>query len=130
MRHTCFGLDECKMENYDKPPHYFSPLLKQAPASDELVLTVMYMNEKDKVNVGWGMRFIYCPACGEHLGDNMKKLQEKYAKRFSKIDKKKVKTKDDFDEALKLYELLEKAMSLLAEMAGMIIDKTKELDNK
>ena len=54
---------------------------------------------------------------------------EKYAKRFSKVDKKKIKTKDDFDEASKLYELLDKAMSLLAEMAGMILDKIKEADD-
>ena len=46
------------------------------------------------------------------------------------MKKKKVKMRDDFDETLKLYELLDKAMSLLAEMAGMILDKIKETDDK
>lgn len=67
MKHTCPGLKKCKMENYDKPPHYFSSCLKQAPDGDELVLTVVYMDKKDNVSIGWGMRFSYCPACGECL---------------------------------------------------------------
>lgn len=67
MKHFCSGLKKCKMGNHGKPPHYFSPCLKQAPDGDGLILTVMYMNEKDNVSIGWGMRFLYCPACGKKL---------------------------------------------------------------
>ena len=67
MKHTCPGLEKCKMDNYDKPPHHLSPCLKQAPDGDGLILTVLYMNKEDNVSVGWGMRFNYCPACGEDL---------------------------------------------------------------
>lgn len=67
MKHSCPELEKHKMVNYDNPPHVFDSRLKQAPDGDELILTVLYTNTKDPVSIGWGMRFRYCPACGECL---------------------------------------------------------------
>jgi len=71
MNHSCLGLDKyITSENkaLGKPPHYFRPFLKDAPdESGNMVLTVLYMNDKDHVSLGWGIRLLYCPACGEEI---------------------------------------------------------------
>ena len=55
------------MVNYEKPPHMFDSQLKDDPDGDGMVLTILYMNTKDDTRLGWGMRFKFCPACGEDL---------------------------------------------------------------
>ena len=66
MNHHCLNA-AYKMAKYDKPPHYFDSCLKDAPDGGEVIMTTLYMNEKDKTSIGWGMRFKFCPACGEKL---------------------------------------------------------------
>lgn len=67
MKHTCSGLEKCKMANFSKHPHYLDSHLQDAPEGDGVLLTVIYTNLEDQTKLGWGMRFNYCPACGEDL---------------------------------------------------------------
>ena len=64
--HSCLK-SEYKMMKHDEPPHYLDSLLQTCPDGDGVNLTVMYMNKKDRISFGWGMRFKFCPACGEDL---------------------------------------------------------------
>ena len=68
MQHSCLELDRCKMANFDKHPHYLNSSLKDAPDGDGALLTVIYTHIGGNTQLGWGMRFHYCPACGENLG--------------------------------------------------------------
>lgn len=77
MKHVCPGLEKCKMVNYNMPPHMLDSCLEDAPDGGGMLLTVLYMNAKDDTKVGWGMRFSYCPACGECL-KNIKKRERIY----------------------------------------------------
>ena len=67
MKHSCPGLKKYKMANFNKPPHIFDSKLQDAPDGDGMILMVLYMNTRDDTKLGWGMRFNYCPACGEDL---------------------------------------------------------------
>jgi hypothetical protein len=68
MKHACSGLKKYKMANLSKHPHYLDSSLQDAPERDGVLLTVRYVNLEDQTKLGWGMRFDYCPACGEYLG--------------------------------------------------------------
>lgn len=67
MGHLCSELCKAKMKSFDKPPHHLEPRLRDAPDDDGLILTILYTNTDDHTQLGCGMRFLFCPACGEKL---------------------------------------------------------------
>ena len=70
MKHYCAGLKEMDMRGHDKPPHWLSLNLQDAPdETGEVVFTVLYYyrDKESPVSLGWGMRWSYCPACGKKL---------------------------------------------------------------
>jgi len=67
MMHSCPELDKYDLRDYDKPPHWLSPSLKDSPDGDALIFTVVYTNTEDNTKVGMGMKFDFCPCCGEKI---------------------------------------------------------------
>jgi len=68
MIHACPELKKCKFDNFDKPPHWFGAYLNDSPDRDGLIFAVEYSNADDNTWVGTGMKFHFCPACGEKIG--------------------------------------------------------------
>jgi len=67
MVHSCPELDEYDLRDYNKPPHWLSPNLKDSPDGDALIFTVVYTNMEDNTKVGVVMKFNFCPGCGEKI---------------------------------------------------------------
>jgi len=74
-KHLCFETEQSwgKVNgDIDRPPHYFSFRVLDSPDGKGMNYTGEYMHTADDgktmdARFGWGIKFSYCPICGEKL---------------------------------------------------------------